>query len=385
MRLKTLNGAPFSRHLDFTEPSLLAIDKCKAFFVPEDAPDSSETALKWRSLATKNAHLHTGWSQPYLPESGVRLSNAVALLSTPDVEQNSTILEPDTTWQETTMDMDESATAADDYLDHSLMFHDTLLSSQVVQDTDADHSVSFPSFLTTTTSFGTTTSELSSPGGTNSQVLILHVPPKMAISPIGTFPSAQHLRSIYPQTRTPNIICVLMTAPERREVFVRRGGYKMNLYELTVGDDTKAGFKVTFWLRPARESNNEQNHAQRLLVPTLESIRVGDILLLRNIALTAFRDTVYGQSLNPTIARARTTIDVLMKSSGASVGQSSGLPAEAFDTYTKVKKWARTHVATAASGKRKRKSTLAREDTRKRRPGSSDHDESLPPDTLEAL
>jgi hypothetical protein len=177
-----------------------------------------------------------------------------------------------------------------------------------------------------------------------------------------------------------------MTNPERREVFVRRGGFKMDLCEITVADDTKSGFKVSFWLRPPRESNNEQSHAQQLLLRELERMRVGDILLLRNIALTSFRDVVYGQSLNPIIARARTTIDVLMKSSGVSVGQLGGLPAPVLESFGRVKRWARTHIAVNEGGSRKRKETSAGKDRLgKRRATSPLPDDTLPPDTMEAV
>jgi hypothetical protein len=57
----------------------------------------------------------------------------------------------------------------------------------------------------------------------------------------------------------------------------------MDLYEITVADDTKSGFKISFWLRPARESGNEQANAQQPLLHSLEHMRVGDILLMRNI------------------------------------------------------------------------------------------------------
>jgi hypothetical protein len=386
MRLKTLNGAPFPQNLDFSERSLLALNECNGFSAGETIAETNDEAstLKWRSLGTKDARLRTGWSQPYLPQSGMRLDQTDVSIALPHVQDASTLLEADTTWQETTMSFDAPATAADDFLQHSLIFHDTLLSSQVAQDMVTDQTISSSSFLTT--SFGTTTSELSSPSRADGQTLILQVPSKMTIAPLGSLPSAQHLHSIYPQTPTPNTICVLMAPIERREVLVRRGGFKMDLYELTVGDDTRAGFKVTFWLRPPRQLINDQSHVQRSLLETLDSIKTGDILLLRNIALTSFRDTVYGQSLNPAIARARTTIDVLMKGTGLSVGQVDGLSPTVVETFMRVKKWARGHVATNEGGSRTRTGVSARRDGPETRViASSMPDEYLPPDTMEAV
>lgn len=160
----------------------------------------------------------------------------------------------------------------------------------------------------------------------------------------------------------------------------------MNLYEITIADDTMSGFKVTFWLRPPRESNNEHFNAQQPLLQILENVLVGDVLLLRNIALTSFRDTVHGQSLNPSIARARTTIDVLMKSNGISVGTLNGLPETLGQAFQRVKKWARIHIASADGGSKKRRGTSTERHTPgKRKPASSIDDESLPPDTLMSI
>jgi hypothetical protein len=380
MRLKTLNGAPLSRNLKFDEDTLLDPNECRLMVVPTKTAESSSHAnvFKWRRLEDRNTHLHTGWSQPYLPGSGRRLSEMDISLSMPFVEQNSTLLNIDSTRLDTTMNIGEQSSAPDTFLQHSLVFHDTLLSSQVAQNTaGGDRTISSSSFLTT--SFGTTISEPNSEGNVEGPTLILQVPLKMSLTALGSLPTAQHLRSIYPQTPTPNVLCVLMTHPERREVFVRKGGYTMDLYEITVADDTNSGFKISFWLHPL----NKHNTMAQPLLKTLETVKVGDILLLRNIALTAFRDTVYGQSLNPSIARARTTIDVLMDSSGSHVGHLGGLPASMVETFMRVKRWARTHVAPSDLGGRKRRGTSNGQGREgKRKASSSFLDESLPPDTL---
>jgi hypothetical protein len=386
MRLKTLNGAPLREHLDFSDRTLLDITKCSGFGVAAWNGQSTEddATLKWRDIGLINARLRTGWSQPFLPGTGLHGVGFGHSFTIPGLEQSSALSEYDTTNLDTTVTLDEQTSAADDYLQHSLIFHDTLLSSQVIQDATADNTVSSSSFLTT--SFSTTTSGLNSPSPVDSQVLLLQVPTAMAITPLGLLPSALHLRSIYPQTPTPNFLCALMTTPERREVLVRKGGYKMDLWEIAVGDDTHSNFKVTFWLRPPRESNNEQNHTNVQLLQILERLRVGDIILLRNIALTSFRDTVYGQSLNTAITRARTSVDVLMKSGGVSAGQVSGLPAPVVEMFMRTKRWARAHVAGDTDNTRKRKDGPSKEYiSTKRSFGSSAREEALPPDTMEAV
>jgi hypothetical protein len=372
MRLKTLNGAPLPENLNFDEHALLAPDECTLLLASTKSIESSGDAptFKWRRLQNKDSRLYTGWSQPYLPGSGRQFEDMDMSIFMPQVEQTSLSLGIDSTQLDSTIDLEEQSSAEGTFLQHSFVFHDTLLSSQVVQDPAADQTISSSSFLTTT--FNTSTSESSSEGKGDGPVLPLEISPKMSLSPLDSLPSAHHLRSIYPQTPTPNVICVLMTQPERREIFVRKGGYKMDLYEITVADDTSSNFKVSFWLRPPRDSNNGHSNVQQPLLQTLEDIKVGNILLLRNIALTSFRDTVYGQSLNPSISRARTTIDVLMNSTGAEVGQLGGLPASIIETFTRVKRWARAHIAPPDVGPRKRKGTATGHAySRKRKPANS--------------
>lgn len=382
MRLKLLNGAPLREHLDYSDDVLIAASECGRFEFEKYQGQSTEenTSLKWRDIGLKSAPLRTGWSQPYLPGT----ANDSQSFVIPGLEESSALPEYDASNLDNTLTFDENLSAADGYLEHSLVFYDTLLSSQVVQDNAEDNTVTSSSFLTT--SFGTTVSGLSSPSPVDSQVLVLQIPTAMAVTPLGSLSSARHLRSIYPQTPTPNFLCALMTTPERREVFVRKGGYNMDLWEIIVGDDTCSNFKATFWLRPLRESNNEQNHVQSELLRTLERLQVGNIILLRNIALTSFRDVVYGQSLNTAITRAKTSIDVLMKSGGVSVAHVGGLPASVVETFMRVKRWARAHVAggTGVSAKRKAGPSEINNAAKRVWP-SSGADDDLPPDTMEAV
>jgi hypothetical protein len=384
MRLKLLNGAPLREHLSFNNEILLDIAECNDFRRAWHGPSTEEEhVVKWRDIGLNNAGLKTGWSQPYLPGTGLQGVRDNYSFAIPDIEESSALPQYDTTNFDTTLTLNEDQPAANDYLQHSLVFYDTLVSSQVVRDVAEDDTVDSSSFLTT--SFGTTASG-SSLSPMDSHVLVLQVPSAMTVTPLNSLPSAQHLRSIYPQTPTPNLLCALMTTPERREVFVRKGGYRMNLWEITVGDDTRSNFKVAFWLRPHGESNNQQNHAQTQLLHTLERLQVGNILLLRNIALTSFRDIVYGQSLNTAITRARTSVDVLMKSSGMSVAQVGGLPASVVETFTKVKRWTTSHVAGEMKHVGKRKVGPSMPGKVAKRPFlSSAQDEDLPPDTMEGI
>jgi hypothetical protein len=385
MRLKMLNGAPLREHLDFDDNELLAVEECHLFEVATKvAPsaDDSTPVYKWRSILFKDTRLQTGWSQPFLP--GSILGRDMSDVSLPKVGRSVSFLQEDNTHLESTTFFEDPSLATNSFLEQSLMFHDTLLSSQVLPEDVTDRTISSSSFLTT--SFGTTVSDVGSLSKVDGHTVNVQVLSKMAITPLGSLPSAQRLRAIYPQTPTPNLLCAVTATPEQKEVFVRKGGYKMNLWEIIVADDTRSGFKVTFWLRPPRESNNEQNHVQNQLLETLKGIEVGDILLLRNIALTSFGDTVFGQSLNPAITRARTAIDVLTRSNGVSSIQLDGLPAPVLAMFKRVKKWAKMHIASDTAGSKKRKSIAAtQEKYAKRTSRSRDVDDSMPPDTMESV
>lgn len=381
-----MNGAPLREHLDFSDDILIAAGKYNGPELTRQCAPSTEeeSALKWRDIGSSSAPLRTGWSQPYLPGTGMRGAHDNYSFALPALGESSELPEHSATDLDTTITFDEELSTADDYLQHSLIFYDTLLSSQVVQEIDADDTVASASFLTT--SFGTTASSFNSFSPIDDQVLTLQLPSAMAITPLGSVPNAQHLRSIYPQTPTPNFLCALMTTPERREVFVRKGGYKMDLWEITVGDDTRSNFKVTFWLRPPGDSNNEQYSGRAQLLQLLELLQVGDIVLLRNIALTSFRDVVYGQSLNTAITRAKTSVDVLSTRGGTSISHASGLPTSFVEIFMRVKRWARAHVAVDTKVGSKRKGEgLRDESTSKRMLSSPGKDEDLPPDTMESI
>ncbi|KAF2449119.1 hypothetical protein P171DRAFT_336047, partial [Karstenula rhodostoma CBS 690.94] len=264
------------------------------------------------------------------------------------------------------------------FVHHSLIFHDTLLSSQIAPGGLVDGAVTSQSFVAT--SFESTTSiSMDSFQRSNTDVPILQIPTTLKLTALGTLPSAAHLRRIYPQTPTPNFLCVLAAPPEDREVFVRKGGYRMRLREITVADDTRSDFKITFWQKPQKTGDS-----QNVLGHALQRIKAGDILLLRNIALNAFRDDVYGQSLNPSIARVQSSIEILMSSGGISSRQLGALPAPVVTAFMRVKKWASAHVASDVPGLKKRKDESQRSNRYAKRSlrSSYAHDETLPPDTM---
>ena len=99
------------------------------------------------------------------------------------------------------------------------------------------------------------------------------------------FPSAAYLLKIQPQTVTCNLIVGIISISQPRGIKTRWGATKY-LVEVLVGDETKAGFAVTYWL--PSDSVDES---------PLAGMRPRDIVLMQNVALNVFTNKVYGSSL----------------------------------------------------------------------------------------
>ncbi|KAK0743162.1 hypothetical protein B0T18DRAFT_414605 [Schizothecium vesticola] len=93
---------------------------------------------------------------------------------------------------------------------------------------------------------------------------------------------------------TCHLVVGLISLSPTRAVQTRFG--PSPLVEVLVGDDTRAGFAVTFWLGGSGSS-------------PLAALRPGDVVLLRNVALNAFQGRVYGSSLR----RGMTRVDLLYR------------------------------------------------------------------------
>ena len=372
MRLKTLNGAPLCEHLDFRADHLLD-GEALASHLHEEPLEIHQTAtapeLKWRRLAY--ACLRPEWPQPYLPTEAFRGSDPDASFSVPEIDGLSGLPADDTTTLDQTVE-------TNDFVEHSLIFHDTLLSSQIAGKDAADNTFSSLSSMGTSFESAVIESQLCEAR----QGPVLDVPSTFVLTPLGSLPSAAHLRSLYPQTLTPNILCVLIARPADREVIVKKGGYRMMLREIHVADDTRSGFKISIWNRPSAKGE-----PQNTLTTTLDHVRVGNVLLIRNLALNAYRDDVYGQSLNPSITRVRTTVETLSSSRGMSSRELGALPPAVVTAFMRVKRWASVHVAPEKAGVAKRKGaveTWSRSTKRSRRSVDAHDDDDLPPDTMEA-
>lgn len=119
------------------------------------------------------------------------------------------------------------------------------------------------------------------------------------ITDLQDIPSAAYLNAIVPQTMTVNLIVGIIAIRPPRRVVTRQWKRELDLIEAVVGDNTRSGFGVTFWLpRTGRDRGDESE-----LGRSLATLRPRDIVLLRTVGLSAFRERVYGQSLRNGITR----------------------------------------------------------------------------------
>lgn len=121
-------------------------------------------------------------------------------------------------------------------------------------------------------------------------------------------PSADYLDSIIPQTMTVNLIVGVLGVHPLRSVVTRQWNRELDIVEVVVADETRAGFAITFWLAVQDQTVLSKN-ASDSLRETLAGLRPRDIVLLRTVALSSFQRRVFGQSLRNGI----TKVDLLYR------------------------------------------------------------------------
>ncbi|KAN0106457.1 hypothetical protein V8E51_009333 [Hyaloscypha variabilis] len=131
------------------------------------------------------------------------------------------------------------------------------------------------------------------------------VPVAGHLSNLRDLPNAVYLNSIHPQTMTVNLIVGIISIPESRAIKTRRGA-AVELIEVLVGDETRSGFGVNFWLSSSQSAHGDMRSV-------LSGLRPRDVVLMRNVALSSFRGKVYGQSLRRDMTKVhllyRTRVD----------------------------------------------------------------------------
>ncbi|MCJ1408003.1 hypothetical protein MMC19_002076 [Ptychographa xylographoides] len=187
---------------------------------------------------------------------------------------------------------EEAKEALTDFYEHSFAMHEYNPSTQIASAQSYD-----------CTSGLSTASDLSSSlQRSNHMDIHAQKPVSGHITNLQDVPNATYLQSITPQTMTVDLIVGIISLPKARTIHMRRGGRSSELIEMTVADETKAGFGINLWLASVESLSRD-------LKAIVGNLRVQDVILIRTVALTSFRGIVYGQSLRGNM----TKIDVMFR------------------------------------------------------------------------
>lgn len=223
-----------------------------------------------------------------------------------------------------------------EFLEHSVAAFDNLVSSQVLKRDPAAAGQLEDTLMTDSTSFATTditedssTSSKSSQRAAEPANNVQSTAIQGGVTNLKQIPSAEYISRILPQTMTINLIAGVVTVSRAKTVHLRKSNIAMDIIEVIVGDETRAGFPITFWLAPLES----QHKAADDLREKLRDLRPGDVLLLQNIALSSFRNCVYGQSLSKRFARNSTLVTLMGDET------TSPLPGNASAKLQRVQGW----------------------------------------------
>lgn len=272
-------STPFDYFISTEKPSVPA---------PFEAdPQPSLDAVLWRSIPLRKARLATGFSQVHELEDAWRAEPEFFTTASPfsQATAETSVMEP------------ASQSILDDFYDYSLAMHEDIPSSQLPPGTHSTDVVS--SHSTEGISFD---ASIEVPPSLDRR---LRVPEVAYLSDLEDIPNASFLRSISPQTMTVNLIVGIISIAEPRTVKTRWGSTK-SLVELLVGDETKAGFTITFWLSSDPNSKKADGESTE---NGLWDLRRQDVILLRNVALSSFMGKVHGHSLR----KGLTKVDLLWR------------------------------------------------------------------------
>jgi hypothetical protein len=252
--------------------------------------DSGHAA--WRSLNLTRQHLATGYSQVCVNTEAYRGDTAFFSKAYPSFTSEAHSSGPDTQNPSSTESVEEILSQ---YYEHSFAVHANIPSSQISPKlgdgtSSKDDQTSFSTDIS---------SQLSSSVELPRR---LPVPAGGHLSDLEDIPNAAYLNSIQPQTMTVNLIVGVISISEPRSIRTRHGA-PMEIVEMLVGDETKSGFEVNFWL-PAVSNAAGGGPNNGNLRGVLACFRPQDIVLLRNVALSSFRGKVLGQSLRKEMTKA---------------------------------------------------------------------------------
>ncbi|KAK3905194.1 hypothetical protein C8A05DRAFT_12956 [Staphylotrichum tortipilum] len=301
-KILILAGAPDRDSLDWDTGGLLSgFQDSIAEFVGIDAlhgpprPTAPTLSLApdhavWRSLSLDRKTVPAGLSQS---QNGLDFYHGP---DEPNLDSSPQFLTTMTLSFASEGDDGDHGDSLSQFYEHSLAVHEDITSSQLISKSTAQD---VSSFLSDGTSSFVSTKPSQPAGAAVKAPLVFRG--SDVLTSLKTLPSAAYLVKIQPSTMTCNLIVGVISISQPRAIKTRWGATKY-LVEVLVGDETKAGFAVTYWLASANVEDSP-----------LAGMRPRDILLLQNVALNAFANKVYGASLRKDLTKVhllyRTRLD----------------------------------------------------------------------------
>lgn len=300
-RIIIYTGAPASHSLSWDEDQLTAsLQPCFTEAQKSHTHVDKDVGPKWRSLPFEQTHLPTGLTQATNPDFVPEPTYDEAETSFLSATDLSIALHSEDGDIQSSMDLDPDILSQ--YYEHSFAVHDDLLSSQILPATSSSPPSS--SFLDSETSFNDSTFD-----DLQRQISVSRFH-STSITDLSAIPTASYLHSINPQTMTVNLLVGIISVPPARKLTTRKEKRIVDLVEMIVGDEVKAGFGVNIWL-PRQESHATRPPSKQSLEleEQVRDLRPRDIVLMRNVALASFKGKVFGQSLG----RGMTAVELVWR------------------------------------------------------------------------
>lgn len=330
-------GAPESSLLDWDSPNLLLHlqeplarfaglnPPCTPPAAPAPAPGSLPQYAVWRALSLEKEHLTSGLSQRHDIDYAPQLEGNSHFFTT-----SFTSVAEEGDGADST-NVDPTHELVSQFYEHSLAVYNEIPSSQLNPSTgEAQDS----SVLTNDSSNWTADSSHEvlpkEPIGRNGDGHVSH---------LQDIPSAAYLAKIHPQTVTVNLVVGIISIAAPRTVKTRWGSSRI-LVEVLVGDETRSGFAVTFWL-PSDSVDQS----------VLAGLRCQDVVLMQNVALNVFMRKVYGSSLRKDLTKVhllhRKRLDAVDSGGYYTAADlaSTNTPHPQLDKTKRVREWVLKFVA----------------------------------------
>ncbi|QDS74759.1 hypothetical protein FKW77_001364 [Venturia effusa] len=311
---KILTGAPRAYDLDWSEAAYLnsseatsVIDSSRAKFGLDTSKFRSIGGLTDEEQSSKDidqsshADRHTALRLPSSPADTVDNVDMLDGITVVEVPEDMTLGEIYDNPEHKYLSVRKAKSSRSDfkdmedeeYLEQSLMFYDNSLFPRVSLTPSLD-STTFDSLDSSQPCFSSASMK-----STPSQLPNIQLP--SPIIDLKRLPNASYINQIAPQTITVNLVAAVVSSAPPKSIQTRQAGRKMDLVEMIVADETRAGFQISFWLHADPEKKDQTRK-------TLQESKPKDLVLLKNVALCVWNGTVFGQSLRKGWTKTVTTL-----------------------------------------------------------------------------